>query len=202
MADLKQDLAALRIERAPERPGMSRWIVWAGALIVLAALGVAGFRWATRERPFEVQVATVSERAAGTQAAVLNASGYVTAGGAVVIGLAVGGLCYSATLLRARLKVDDALDVFAVHGVGGMLGALATGVLAVAAIGGVSGAIDGNIKQVGLQLVAVLATIGFSAIATFAIVKVVEVVLGLRVDSAAEEVGLDLAVHGEAAYQM
>src|SRR5882672_7197318 len=79
MADLKQDLAALRIERGPERPGMGRWIIWTGVLIVAAALGVAGFRWATRERPAEVQVATVSERAAGTQAAVLNASGYVTA---------------------------------------------------------------------------------------------------------------------------
>ena len=60
MADLKQDLAALRIERAPERPGVGRWIVWTGLLIVLAALGFAGWRWATRERPAEVQVATVS----------------------------------------------------------------------------------------------------------------------------------------------
>src|SRR6266550_7798559 len=79
MADLKQDLAALRIERAPERPGVGRWIVWTGLLILLAVLGFAGWRWATRERPAEVQVAAVSVRAAGTQASVLNASGYVTA---------------------------------------------------------------------------------------------------------------------------
>jgi Amt family ammonium transporter len=83
-----------------------------------------------------------------------------------------------------------------------MFGAVATGVLAVAAIGGVSGAIEGRFIQVGFQLVAVGATVGFSALATFVIVKVVEVVLGLRVDSEAEEVGLDLAVHGEAAYQL
>src|SRR6266699_2274460 len=79
MSDLTRDLDALRIERKPERTGVARWIVWTGLLILLAALGLAGWRWATRERPVEVQVATVSVRAAGTQAAVLNASGYVTA---------------------------------------------------------------------------------------------------------------------------
>src|SRR3989454_10336 len=79
MNDLKKDLDALRIAREPDRPGIGRWIVWTGLLILLAVLGFAGWRWATRERPVEVQVATVSARAAGTQAAVLNASGYVTA---------------------------------------------------------------------------------------------------------------------------
>jgi RND family efflux transporter MFP subunit len=79
MSDLTRDLDALRIEREPERTGVARWIIWTGLLILLAALGLAGWRWAMRERPVEVQVATVSVRAAGTQAAVLNASGYVTA---------------------------------------------------------------------------------------------------------------------------
>jgi len=79
MSDLTRDLDALRIEREPERTGIARWIVWTGLLILLAALGLAAWRWAMRERPVEVQVATVSVRAAGTQAAVLNASGYVTA---------------------------------------------------------------------------------------------------------------------------
>ena len=79
MSDLTRDLDALRIEREPERTGVARWIIWTGLLILLGALGLAGWRWATRERPVEVQVATVSVRAAGTQAAVLNASGYVTA---------------------------------------------------------------------------------------------------------------------------
>src|SRR5438270_346193 len=79
MSDLKADLDALRINRTPDRPGAGRWIVWIGLAIVAVTLALAGWRWMTRERPAEVQVATVSERAAGTQAAVLNASGYVTA---------------------------------------------------------------------------------------------------------------------------
>jgi Amt family ammonium transporter len=110
-------------------------------------------------------------------------------------------LCYSATLLRARLKVDDALDVFAVHGVGGMFGAVATGVLATTAINGFPGLIDGNPAQVVTQLVAVGATVVFAAVSTFVIVKVVDFVLGIRVATRDEEVGLDLAVHGEVAYQ-
>jgi len=80
MTNLKHDLAALRIEREPERPaGAGRWIVWIALLILLSAGGFGGWRWFTRERPVEVQVASVSMRAAGTQGAVLNASGYVTA---------------------------------------------------------------------------------------------------------------------------
>ena len=133
--------------------------------------------------------------------AVTPASGFVTAGGALLIGLFVGGLCYSATLLRARLKVDDALDVFAVHGVGGMFGAIATGVLATGAINAYPGLIDGNPGQVVIQLVAVGATVAFAAVSTFVIVKVVDFILGIRVAMKDEEVGLDIAVHGEAAYQ-
>jgi RND family efflux transporter MFP subunit len=79
MSDLKRDLDALRIEREPERRGLSRWIIWTGVVVVLAAIAFGGWRWITRERPFEVQVTTVTMRPAGAQAAVLNASGYVTA---------------------------------------------------------------------------------------------------------------------------
>src|SRR6476620_6543463 len=79
MADLKDDLAALRIVREPVRTGSRRWVGWVIGLVVLAAIGGGGWRYFTRERPVEVSVATVTERAAGTQAAVLNASGYVTA---------------------------------------------------------------------------------------------------------------------------
>ena len=78
MPDLKDDLAALRLEREPDRPGR-RWIAWVVLLAVAALAGVAGWRWFARERPIEVETAVVSERAAGTQAAVLNAAGYVTA---------------------------------------------------------------------------------------------------------------------------
>lgn len=79
MPELKRDLDALRIQRNPERAGAGRWIVWTGLLILAIALGVGTWRWFTRPRPVEVQVATVTERSAGTQASVLNASGYVTA---------------------------------------------------------------------------------------------------------------------------
>ena len=133
--------------------------------------------------------------------AITPASGFVTAGGALVIGLVVGGLCYSATLLRSYLKIDDALDVFAVHGVGGMFGAIATGVFATTAINFGQGLIDGNPSQVVVQLAAVGATIAYAVIATFLIVKLVDFILGIRVPSQAEELGLDIAVHGEVAYQ-
>jgi ammonium transporter, Amt family len=134
--------------------------------------------------------------------AITPASGFVTPGGAIVIGLVAGGLCYSATLLRARLKVDDALDVFAVHGVGGVFGALATGVFATSAIQeAYKGLIDGNPGQVVTQLIAVTATIAYAVVATFVIVKVVDLVLGLRISAKDEELGIDLATHGEVAYQ-
>ena len=134
--------------------------------------------------------------------AITPASGFVTPGGAILIGLAAGGLCYSATLLRERLKIDDALDVFAVHGVGGVFGALATGVLATSAVQtAYKGLIDGNAGQVGIQLVAVAATIGYAVIATFVIVKLVDAVLGIRISARDEELGIDLSTHGEVAYQ-
>jgi RND family efflux transporter MFP subunit len=79
VTDLTQDLAALRIEREPERPGGRRWIAWVLALALVAGVGLGVWRWVTRERPLDVEVAVVTERAAGTQATVLNASGYVTA---------------------------------------------------------------------------------------------------------------------------
>ena len=134
--------------------------------------------------------------------AITPASGFVTAGGALIIGLVAGGLCYSATLLRARIKVDDALDVFAVHGVGGMFGAIATGVFATSAVQqAYSGLIDGNPGQVGIQLVAVARHDRLRRR------RHVHHRQGRRRDPRAPRLGqprrrgLDLAVHGEAAYQ-
>ena len=134
--------------------------------------------------------------------AITPASGFVGVGGALVIGLVVGGLCYSATLLRSRLKIDDALDVFAVHGVGGMFGAVATGVFASAAIQeAYTGLLEGNAQQLVNQLVAVGATILYASVSTLVIVKVVDLILGIRVSARDEEIGIDLATHGEVAYQ-
>jgi ammonium transporter, Amt family len=134
--------------------------------------------------------------------AITPASGFVTPGGAILIGLVAGGLCYSATLLRERLKIDDALDVFAVHGVGGVFGAVATGVLATSAVqASYKGLIDGNAGQVVTQLLAVGATIAYAVLATFVIVKVVDAILGIRISARDEELGIDLSTHGEVAYQ-
>ena len=177
----------------------------ANALLVTnTAAGAATITWVLASYLHKRKVSVVGA-ACGAVAglvAITPASGFVTAGGALVIGLVVGGLCYSATLLRERLRVDDALDVFAVHGVGGTFGAVATGVLATTAINGLGrGLIDGNAGQVGVQLVAVGATIAYAVVATFVIVKLVNVILGLRISAKDEELGIDLATHGEVAYQ-
>jgi ammonium transporter, Amt family len=134
--------------------------------------------------------------------AITPAAGFVGVGGALIIGLIVGGLCYSATLLRSYLKVDDALDVFAVHGVGGVFGAIGTGVFASSAVqAGYSGLLEGNATQLVNQLVAVGATVAYAVVSTFVIIKVVDFALGIRVKPEVEEIGLDISVHGEAAYQ-
>jgi ammonium transporter, Amt family len=177
----------------------------ANALLVTnTAAGAATITWVLASYLHKGKVSVVGA-ACGAVAglvAITPASGFVTAGGALVIGLGVGVLCYGATLLRERVKVDDALDVFAVHGVGGTFGALATGVLATTAINSLGrGLIDGNPGQLAVQFAAVGATIAYAVVATFVIVKVVDLVLGIRVPQREEEVGLDLAVHGEVAYQ-
>jgi Amt family ammonium transporter len=176
----------------------------ANALLVTnTAAGAATITWVLASYLHKRKVSVVGA-ACGAVAglvAITPASGFVTAGGALIIGLLVGGLCYSATLLRERLKVDDALDVFAVHGVGGTFGAIATGVFATAAINAYPGLIDGNPQQVLTQLVAVGATIAYAVVATFVIVKVVDLVLGLRISEKDEELGIDLSTHGEVAYQ-
>jgi Amt family ammonium transporter len=169
---------------------------------VAAAAGMiswVGVQWARTRR---VSVVGAAAGAVAGLVAITPGSGFVGVGGALVTGLIVGAVSYGATvLLRERLNVDDALDVFAVHGVGGIAGALATGVFAVAAIGGFAGLIEGNATQLVNQVIAVVATIAFAGAGTFVIIKVIDLVLGLRVQPEHEEMGLDLAVHGEAAYQ-
>ena len=134
--------------------------------------------------------------------AITPASGYVGVYGALAIGAGAGVLCYIAVYLRTRTQIDDALEVFAVHGVGGIWGAIATGIFAAAAIGGTAGAIDGNVGQLGTQVLAVVATMVYSFVATLVILKVLDLIpgLGLRVSPAAEDAGLDIATHGERAF--
>ncbi|MDE2765090.1 MAG: ammonium transporter [Chloroflexota bacterium] len=133
--------------------------------------------------------------------AITPAAGFVGVMGAMAIGAGAGALGYAAVLLRPKTGIDDALEVFAVHGVGGIWGALATGIFAVAAIGGTAGLVEGNAGQMLTQLYGVLATVGYSFIVTLIILKVLDLIpgLGLRVKEREEDVGLDVAAHGERA---
>jgi Amt family ammonium transporter len=168
-------------------------------LVTNTAAGMAALTWLTvswLHRGSPSVVGAVSGAIAG-EVAITPASGFVDPASAIVIGFLAGATCYGAILLRERIRIDDALDVWAVHGVGGTLGVILTGVLAMAAIGGARGLLDGNPGQVGTQLLAVAAVWTYSAIATFVILKVVDVFVGLRVGEAEEEVGLDASQHDE-----
>jgi Amt family ammonium transporter len=136
--------------------------------------------------------------------AITPAAGYVSPAAAILIGLGVGAVCYAAAQLRLRSRVDDALDVFAVHGVGGAFGALATGVFATTAVNaaGLDGLLAGNASQLATQALGVLAVGAYSALATGAILAAINLVVPIRVLGPEEEAGLDLAQHGEAAYQV
>jgi Amt family ammonium transporter len=176
----------------------------ANAFVVTnTAAGMAALTWITVSWLHKGTPSVVGAVAGGVAGlvAITPASGFVDPSAAIIIGFAAGATCYGAILLRERLKIDDALDVWAVHGVGGTLGAILTGVFAVAAVGGASGLIDGNAGQVGKQAVAVAATWIYSGIATFAILKVVDFFVGIRVEEAEEEAGLDSSQHGEVAWQ-
>jgi Amt family ammonium transporter len=135
--------------------------------------------------------------------AITPAAGFVTIMGAVVIGELVCVICYGAILIKGKLGYDDSLDVFGVHGVGGAFGALAVGVLARAGISGdVSGLVDGNSMQLGYQALSLVAAGSYSFVVTFGILKLVDLLIGLRVTADEEEVGLDLSQHGERGYIM
>jgi ammonium transporter, Amt family len=156
--------------------------------------------WARKGRP------SVLGAAAGAVAGLVGitpAAGFVGVPAAIIIGIGAGMFsCLAADMLKSRLKLDDALDVFAVHGVGGIWGALATGLFADAAIGGTDGLFFGNPNQFVIQLVAVVVAGVFSAVVTFGIGKIVNAVFGLRVPEDEEVLGLDTSQHGEIAYRV
>jgi ammonium transporter, Amt family len=137
--------------------------------------------------------------------AITPASGFVDPLAAIAIGFGAGIICcFAVDRLKQIAKIDDALDVFAVHGVGGIFGALATGLFATTAVNeaGKNGLLYGNPKQLLIQAVAVIATAAFSAAMTWGILKVIEVFVGLRVPEKDEVLGLDTTQHGEIAYQV
>jgi Amt family ammonium transporter len=130
--------------------------------------------------------------------AITPASGFVTPVGALAIGFAAGIACYwGATGLKRMLGYDDSLDVFGIHGIGGFVGALLTGVFAAKDIGGTAGLLEGNAGQVLTQLWGIAGTVVWSAVGSFVLLKIVDAIVGLRVDEETEVGGLDLALHGE-----
>ncbi len=162
----------------------------------------AGFTWMViswiHRRPS--LLGTVTGAVAGL-VAITPAAGFVTPLAAIPIGIAVSIVCYfSIVLIKNKLGFDDSLDVFAVHGMGGIWGALATGIFASSAVGGVPGLIEGNGTQVLTQIIGILVVAAFSFIVTLILGKLVDVTVGLRVGRSEETVGLDLSQHGERAY--
>jgi len=192
------------------------WVGWFGfnAGSALAANGAAGMamavtqiatagaalawmfcEWITLGKPSVLGI--ISGAVAGL-VAITPAAGFVAPGGALAIGLIAGIVCWwAAAKLKPMLGYDDSLDVFGIHGVGGIVGAILTGVFAAEAIGGKTGLLEGNAGQVGLQVYGVAVTIVYTAIATFILLKVVDMTVGLRVNAETERDGLDLNLHGE-----
>ena len=134
--------------------------------------------------------------------AITPAAGFVAPWAAIVIGLLAGAICWWAVGLKTRLGYDDSLDVVGVHLVGGLIGALLTGVLAQEAIGGVNGALFGGAAQLGKQAIAVGATLTYSFVVTLGILKVVDKLVGIRLSEEDEVVGLDLTQHAETGYTL
>ena len=158
--------------------------------------------WWSRGKPSVLGIISGAVAGLGT---ITPASGFVLPWQAVIIGLCAGLLCFWAcTWLKLRLGYDDSLDVFGVHGVGGATGTLLTGVFAVAAVSasadaaGYSGLIEGNARQVLVQFYAVVAVIVWSGAVSFALLKVIEFLVPLRVNQQSEIEGLDVTQHGEA----
>lgn len=134
--------------------------------------------------------------------AITPAAGFVGPMSALIIGLCAGAVCYGGILLKGRLGYDDSLDVVGIHGIGGAFGALATGLFAQKAFGGHDGLFFGNPLQFGIQLISVVATIGFCFVMTFIILKLLDAFIGLRLDHEDEVRGLDLSQHSETGYNL
>ena len=160
-----------------------------------AAVSWMLLEWIFRGKPSVLGI--VSGAVAGL-VAITPASGFVAPFGALIIGLTAGAICYwGAVVLKPKLGYDDSLDVFGVHGLGGITGALLTGVFAVEAIGGTPGMLEGNPGQLLIQLEGIAATIIYCGIATFVLLKIVDMLMGIRVDEETEISGLDYNLHGE-----
>ncbi len=169
-------------------------------LVTHSAAGMAGVIWMLLDH-FHKGKISVQGALSGVVAglvAITPAAGFVDFKAALIIGIASALVCYlSVSYLKSILNYDDALDVFGLHGVGGIVGAILVGVLANPEIGGAAGLIYGNADRVWAQLLSIIATILYSGVATFVLLKVIQATIGLRVNKRVEMWGLDLAHHGE-----
>jgi Amt family ammonium transporter len=165
-----------------------------------AALGWMFAEWIGKGKPSILGI--ISGAVAGL-VAITPAAGFVDPKGALIIGIVAGIICYwAATSLKHMLGYDDSLDAFGVHGVGGFVGAILTGVFANATVGAASGytsvgLLEGNASQVWTQFIGCLVTIVWCAVVTWIILKIVDVIIGLRVTREVEVEGLDINLHGE-----
>jgi ammonium transporter, Amt family len=160
-----------------------------------AALAWMFIEWLVHKKPSILGI--ISGAVAGL-VAITPASGFVGPVGAFWIGVASGiGCFFASTTIKRALGYDDSLDVFGIHAVGGIIGAILTGVFAVEAIGGKTGLLEGNAGQVFTQIYGIGATIVWCALATFVILIIVNILVGVRVSQAAEVEGLDINLHGE-----
>jgi Amt family ammonium transporter len=163
-----------------------------------AALGWMFAEWITKGKPSVLGI--VSGAVAGL-VAITPASGFVLPGGAIVIGVAAGVICFwSATGLKHMLGYDDSLDCFGVHGVGGIVGALLTGVFSYGALSATDASPDGSpggLDQLKLQAIGVASTLVYSSVMTLIILMITKALVGLRVDQEEEREGLDIVLHGE-----
>jgi len=164
-----------------------------------AALSWALLDWFINKKPTVVGIAT---GAVAGLVAITPAAGFVSVSGAIIIGLLVSVFCFfMVSVVKGKLGYDDSLDAFGVHGIGGIWGAIATGLFATPVIqSAYSGAFAGNPKQLGIQLIAICATLIYSGVLTFIIFKIVEKTLGIRVTTEEEISGLDISQQNEIAY--
>ncbi len=166
----------------------------------MAALTWMAIEWIKHGKPSVLGIVT---GAVGGLVAITPASGSVGPMGALAIGFASGALCFwGATSLKQKLGYDDSLDAFGVHGIGGIVGAVLTGVFAAKSMGGQGLAEASIAAQVGSQLISVVFTIVYCAVLSFIILKIVDALVGLRVDADEETQGLDLTLHSEQGYNM
>jgi len=164
-----------------------------------AALSWALLDWIINKKPTVVGIST---GAVAGLVAITPAAGFVGVGSAIIIGLMVSVFCFfMVSVVKGKLGYDDSLDAFGVHGIGGIWGAIATGLFASPLIqSAYSGAFAGNPKQLGIQLIAIAATILYSGVVTVILFKIVEKTLGIRATDEEETAGLDITQHNEIAY--